>query len=197
MNIRQVTFTPSFFRRVAAGLVIGLGMSVAVQAAEYTRVNTQDSRIDFVYSQMKVKMNGRFSELRVNRFQFDTDKPEAAEVALEIVLGSVDAGYGEANKELGKAEWLNLAAHPLASFESSKVEALGGNRYQVTGTLSIKGNAKEVTAPFTLKQDGDTGVFEGELTFQRSDFSIGEGAWKDTSIVANDIQVNFHLLANR
>src|SRR3546814_13243386 len=94
-------------------------------------------------------------------------------------------GYAEANAELAKNEWLNLAAHPLASFKSGKVEALGDGNYQVTGTLSIKGNAKEVSAPFTFKEDGNTGIFEGSFTFQRADFGVGEGQWKDFRIVAN------------
>lgn len=194
MHIRSAA-RPVFLRRLMASLIVGLGLSAAAQAVEYKTVNTQDSRIEFVYSQMKVKMNGRFSDLKVNQFSFDTKQPEAAKVSLDIVLGSVDAGYGEANKELKKPEWLNLSAHPLARFESSKVEVLGDQRYQVTGTLSIKGQSKEVSAPFSLKENGEQAVFEGALTFKRSDFAIGEGAWKDTSIVADDIQVTFHLLA--
>src|SRR5690606_10647326 len=132
---------------------------------------------------------------KATELSFDPAQPEAAKVAIEVALSSVDAGYAEANTELEKDEWLALSSHPLATFTSSKVEALGENNYQVTGDLTIKGITKEVTAPVTFKEDGGTGVFEGSFEFPRADFNIGEGQWKDFSIVANEIQITFHIVA--
>lgn len=183
-------------RSFALAAALGFGTLGSAGAAQYTSLDAKASRISFGYSQMSVGMDGRFSEMNATEFSFDPENPEAAKVAIGITLASVDAGYDEANTELEKDEWLNLAAHPLATFQSTKVEALGENRYQVTGGLSIKGNTKEVTAPFTFKENGSTGVFEGSFTFQRADFGIGEGQWKDFSIVANDIQIKFHVVAN-
>jgi len=140
-------------------------------------------------------MDGRFGQLKATELNFDPTKPEAAKVSMEVALASIDAGYAEANSELKKNEWLALDAHPLAAFTSDKVEALGENRYQVTGDLSIKGVTKAVTAPFTFTEHGDAGIFEGDFTFQRADFGIGDGPWKDFSIVANDIQIKFRVVA--
>src|SRR5690606_36011156 len=116
-------------------------------------------------------------------------------VSIQVPLAGIDAGYPEANSELEKDEWLDLAKHPLASFESTKVETLEENRYQVTGELSIKGNTQVVTVPVTFKEEDGAGVFTGDFTFQRADFGIGEGQWRDFGIVANDIQITFHVVA--
>lgn len=174
---------------------LALGAPAAALAAEYTLLDSQASSITFGYSQMNVKMNGSFGELKATELNFDPARPEEAKVVIEVALASIDAGYDEANTELEKDEWLALAAHPLARFESSKVEDLGNGTYQVTGDLSIKGNTREITAPFTFKEEGDAGVFDGSFTFQRADFGIGEGQWKDFSIVANDIEITFHVVA--
>lgn len=187
---------PSLLRPWALAAALSLGALGNAGAAEYTSLDTGASTLTFSYSQMSVKMDGSFGELRSSEFSFDPANPEAAKVVLEVVLASIDAGYAEANTELEKDEWLALAAHPVARFNSSKVQALGEGRYQVTGDLSIKGVTKEVTAPFSFKEDGDAGVFEGSLTFQRADFGVGEGQWKDYSIVANDIQITFHVVAH-
>jgi polyisoprenoid-binding protein YceI len=186
----------SFLRPFALTAALSLGALSNVSAAEYTSLDIETTRISFGYSQMNVGMDGSFGEIKATEFSFDPARPEAARVAIEISLASIDAGYEEANAELEKDEWLNLAAHPLARFQSSKVDALGENRYQVTGDLSIKGNTKQVTAPFSFKEDGDAGVFEGTFTFQRADFGVGEGQWKDFGIVANDITIQFHVVAN-
>lgn len=185
----------SILRPLAFAAALSFGMFGNASAVEYTSLDAQASRISFGYSQMSVNMDGSFSQMKATEFSFDPANPEAAKVVIEIPLSSIDAGYAEANTELEKDEWLNLAAHPLAAFRSTKVEALGENRYQVTGELSIKGNTKAVTAPFTFKEDSGAGHFEGSFTFQRADFSVGDGQWKDFSIVANDIEIKFHVVA--
>ena len=48
---------------------------------------------------------------------------------------------------------------------------------------------------FGFKAEGNNGVFDGGLTLKRTDFAIGEGPWADVSTVANEIQVNFHVVA--
>lgn len=186
----------AFFLKPLMAAALGLSLLGTAYAAEYTSLNTADSRISFGYSQMNVNMDGSFRELKATQFSFDPAKPEAARVTVEIPLVSVDAGYSEANAEIQKGEWLDIAKHPFAQFQSSKVEALGDNRYQVTGQLSIKGKAQEVSAPFTFKEQGGSGVFDGAFTFKRADFGIGEGMWGDFGIVANDIQIKFHVIAN-
>ena len=175
----------------------GLGIGTAASASPYTSIDPQASSVSFGYSQMNVKMDGSFSELRAPEFVFDPARPEDAKVKLELVLASIDAGYEEANSELQKEEWLALSRHPVATFVSSNVEALGDDRYQVTGELSIKGNTKEVNAPFEFSESGDTASFEGSFTLERADFGIGERQWKDFSIVANEIEVHFDVVAKR
>ncbi|MBP6018039.1 MAG: YceI family protein [Burkholderiaceae bacterium] len=188
--------TISLLRPIAIAAALSLGTLGSAGAAQYTTLDATASHISFGYSQMGVGMEGRFGNVKATQFSFDPATPETAQVAIEIPLASIDAGYSDANTELEKTEWLNLAAHPLAEFQSSTVQALGDNRYQVSGVLAIKGKIKEVTAPFTFKETGNTGIFEGSFTFQRADFGIGDGQWKDFSIVANDIQIKFHFVAH-
>ena len=68
-----------------------------------------------------------------------------------------------------------------------------GNRYEVTGKMTIKGRTKDVTAPFTFKPEGPGGTFDGAFTLKRLDYAIGEGAWADTDTVANEVQVKFRI----
>lgn len=186
----------SILRPLALAAALSFGALGSASGVEYTSLDSGASSLSFGYSQMNVKMDGSFSEMKATELSFDPANPEAAKVAIEVTLASIDAGYDEANTELEKDEWLALSKHPLATFTSSKVEALGDGSYQVTGDLSIKGNTREVTAPFSFKEEDGAGVFEGDFTFQRADFGVGEGEWKDFSIVANDIEIKFHIVAN-
>lgn len=184
-----------FLRSLTASTALLLGICTSVSAAQYGSLDTAASKITFDYSQMGVSMQGSFNQLEVKDFSFDTDKPETAQVHIEIPLDTINAGYADANQELTKTEWLNMASYPFASFKSNRLESLGDQKYRVTGILSIKGQDKEVSSPFTLSKDGDNGIFAGDFTFQRNDFAIGEGSWSDTSIVADDIKINFYFVA--
>ncbi len=175
-----------------AALAAALAPAVAAQAVEYKAVDGASSRVVFTYTQMGVAMDGSFGKFAA-QINFDPARPEAARAVLEIQLASIDAGSPEANEEVKGKAWFNAAAHPLARFESTAVKALGGNRYQLAGKLSIKGRTREITAPLTYSPQGKVGVFDGAFTLRRADFAIGEGQWADFGVVANDIQVKFHI----
>lgn len=185
----------ALLRPLALAAVLSLGIPAAAGAVEYTALDAAASSVTFAYSQMNVKMDGRFGELKAPELRFDPARPESARVVIEVALASVDAGYGEANTELAKDEWLATSAHPFAAFASNQVRALGDGRYQVAGDLTIKGVTRAVTAPFTFEADGDAGVFEGGFAFQRADFGVGEGPWKDFGIVANEVGITFRVVA--
>jgi hypothetical protein len=42
----------------------------------------------------------------------------------------------------------------------------------------------------------NTAIFDGIFTLNRADFVLGEVAWADFRIVANEILIQFHLLAD-
>jgi polyisoprenoid-binding protein YceI len=46
----------------------------------------------------------------------------------------------------------------------------------------------------TLTQAKGLSTASGAFTLKRLDYRIGEGDWTDTSIVANDVQVQFKLV---
>ena len=82
---------------------------------------------------------------------------------------------------------------PQAQFESSSIKALGDGKFDVAGTLTIKGNAQSVVVPVTLTQSGASTTAVGALPIKRLAFKIGENEWADTSMVADDVQVRFKL----
>jgi polyisoprenoid-binding protein YceI len=163
-------------------------------AKEYTSLDTEASNVTFNYSQMNVKMKGKVTELKANELRFNPEQPDDAKLSIEVALSGVDTGNADANNELAKNEWLAISQHPLATFNATKVKALGDNNYEVQGELAIKGHSQLISAPFSFTEDGDKGIFKGNFSFKRNDFSIGEGQWKSTGIVADGIDINFEIV---
>lgn len=180
------------------GLGLGLALSAALPAAhavEFVQVQPQQSRIAFSYRQMGVPMDGSFRRFD-SRLSFDPAQPAKAQAAFDIDLASIDTGAAESDEEVAGKPWFNTRAFPRASFASTTVKPLGGNRYEVGGKLTIKGRSQDVLVPATFTAQGKTGVFEGAFTIRRADFSIGEGPWAKFDIVANDVQVKFRITAS-
>lgn len=182
-------------KRLALALFSTLALATSsAHAIEYTQVQADKSQIAFGFQQMGVAMEGSFKKF-ASQLRFDPAAPQAATAAIEVDLASVDTGSAEGDEEVARKTWFNTKDFPSARFESTGVKALGGNKYEVAGKLTIKGTTKDVVVPATFTPQGDTGVFEGSLTIQRGDFSIGEGAWKAFDIVANDVVITFRITA--
>ena len=181
-------------KRLILALIAAAALPLSAQAIEFNQVQADKSAIHFTYSQMGVSMNGKFKKFSA-QLSFDPARLPAAKANLEVDLNSIDAGSSEADEEVVGKQWFNIKAFPTARFESSSFKALGGNRYEVTGKLTIKGKTQTIVAPLTYTAQGNNASFDGNLTIRRGDFSIGEGPWAAFDIVANDILVKFHIQA--
>ena len=176
-------------------LILAALFATTAHAAEYSIFRADKSTLSFVSKQMGVAVNGRFPKFSAS-VVFDPAKPERGNVNFNIDLTSIDAGSQDANDEIVGKDWFDVRKHPIATFKSATMKAIGGGRYEVSGPLVIKGKTKPVSAAFSFKAEGADGVFEGGFLLKRIDYAIGEGAWADISMVANDVQVNFRIVAS-
>ncbi|MDO8464013.1 MAG: YceI family protein [Gallionella sp.] len=171
------------------------GAMSGAHAAEFNQVQAGKSTLTFAYKQMGVPLEGKFRKFGA-QLAFDPARINVAQARLEADIGSIDTGSSEGNDEVAGKLWFNTRMYPVAQFVSTGVKALGGNRYEVLGKLTIKGRSLDVSAPFTFRQEGAVGMFDGAFTLKRLDYAIGEGIWADVGTVANEVQIVFHIVTN-
>lgn len=176
-------------RLIFAGLLHALAAPALAQ-----QVLAEGSEIRFTTQQMGVPVEGRFKAWQA-QLKFDPRQPQATQLVLAIDMRSISFGVPDTEAEAAKPAWFHTAQHPQAQFRAGAVKALGGGRYEVAGTLTIKGQARELTVPVTLVHGpaAGQGLATGSFTLKRLDFKLGEGEWADTSVVANNVQVRFKL----
>lgn len=183
----MTTFTTTLRCAVLASAALLGSAAMAAQALVHAQ-----SSIQFTAKQLGVPLNGHFKQFDA-QVQFDTAKPETSKIRFTVDTGSATMGSKETDSNLVSADWFNVAKFPKATFDSTAVKALGGGKYQVDGTLTIKGNAQKVSVPVQLTQSGATTTATGSLPLKRLPFKIGDGDWADTSMVADDVTVQFKL----
>ena len=172
--------------------LLAVAASFATTPACAQQLVPTGSEIAFTSKQMGVPVDGKFRKFDA-KVAFDPKKPETANIAFSVDLASVSLGVAETEAEIAKPDWFDTKKFPQAQFQSSSVKASGGGKYEVTGRLTIKGTAQNLVVPVTLTQSGGTTTAAGGFVLKRLAFRIGDGDWKDTSMVADDVQVRFKL----
>ncbi len=111
-------------------------------------------------------------------FSFDAANPEASKVSVTINTASVDSNHAERDKHLRGSDFLNVEAHPTATFESTAVASTGEGTADITGNLTLNGVTKPVVIKAKLLGEGKDpwggyrAGFEGSTTLKLKDFDI-------------------------
>ncbi len=180
----------------ALALAAAIAAGSAAPAGAQTRpVDYAKSRISFTYTlEKKFPVQGGFRGFTA-QIAMDERKPDAASVRLEVDLLSVDTGSTDADTEMRRPLWFDVANHPRATFVSSSIRRLGENRYEALGKLTIKGRPSDAVVPFTTASAPGGGlVAQGRLPVKRLYFGVGTGLWADTNEIADEVDVRFTLV---
>jgi polyisoprenoid-binding protein YceI len=133
-------------------------------------IDSAHSAIHFSVRHMVVsKTRGRFTKFG-GQLEFDPDNPEAAKVQVTIEPASVDTADSQRDGHLRSADFFDVEKFPTASFKSTRVEDLGGDKYRISGDLTIEGSGKDPWG-------GERAGFSGGTTIDRRQFGL---AWNKT-----------------
>ena len=178
---------------VASTIVVALAIPAF---AAITKLDSTKSTVSIVFKQMNVPVDAKFKKFTA-AIDYNATKPETSKASVEIDLASFDLGDADYNKEVLKKEWFNTAQFPKANFVATGMKVSGAGKLDVNGTLTIKGKTANVSFPMSVKQEGTNQVFDGSLPIKRLTFNIGEGEWKDTSMVADEVTIKFHVVTTQ
>lgn len=179
--------------RLLLPFLLAAALPAAAQAPAPKPIDAAKSEIRFVSKQMNVPVEGRFRRFS-GTVTFDPKKPEASKAEIEIDVASIDTGTSDGDTEAQRPLWFNAPQFPRARFFTKAIKPLGGNRYEATGTLTIKGVSADVTSPLTLAEAGGTRTAQGEFALKRLQFKLGEKQWADTDTVADEVRVRYRFV---
>jgi len=180
---------------VAAIAAFSTAPTVAT-AADYV-VDTQGAHasINFRVNHLGYSwLTGRFDDFS-GSFSFDAAKPEASSIKININTTSVNSNHAKRDNHLRSDDFLNVDAHPTATFESTGVKVTGENTGQVMGNLTLHGVTKPITIDVTFigegtdPWDGYRAGFAGTTSFAMADFGIDY----DLGPASRMVEMDLHL----
>ena len=172
-----------------------LAVTMAAGAAPL-KTDTAKSSITATFKQMNVPVEAKFRTFSA-QLDYDPAKLDAARASVDITTASLDLGDPDMNSEVAKKDWFNSAQFPKATFVSSAIKPAGPGKLNVTGKLTIKGKSANVSFPLAVRTEGGKQLFEGALPIRRLAYNIGDGEWKDTSMVADEVVIRFRVVAGQ
>jgi polyisoprenoid-binding protein YceI len=141
-------------------------------------------------------VRGHFAEV-IAGGTIDPGHPERTEVEATINTSSIRTHNEQRDKDLRSSTFLEVDKYPTMTFKSTRIEHVGGDRYRVTGDLTIKGTTRPVTlnavkyGEFSDPNMGHRIGYAAETRINRKDFGMRFEAMLDGKfIVSDEIQIN-------
>ena len=165
--------------------------SVALAATKWT-VQPKESKLTFVGSQQGAEFTGAFDRFTAD-IKFDPQDLAGSRFDVKIDMTSVNSRDSERDETIKSDDLFAVKQYPSAHYVADHFSAKGTS-YTATGKLTIRNVTRDVPLAFTFEKKDGSAWLNGSAQLKRLDFGVGQGDWKDTEQVANDVKVNFVLL---
>lgn len=167
----------------------------AAQGQKYL-ITAQNSKIEFVASQVTGKHTGSFGDFS-GEIDY-TGNPETSRVNVAIKTNSITADAPDLTKHLKTADFFDVAKFPEATFVSTAIKPGGENgaTHTVTGNLTMHGVTKAVTFPATINVTPEAATVESSFSINRKDFGINYAGAAD-NLIRDDVVLTLHIRATK
>jgi polyisoprenoid-binding protein YceI len=164
--------------------------------AQTYAVDPAKSSLGFTARQSGGDVDGKFEKFAA-QISFADANLGGSRFDVTVQTQSINTGDDERDTALRDKDLFNVSKFPTAHFVTSAFTRKAAGQYEATGKLTIRDVTREIQLPFTFQttQEGGKPVasLKGGVTLNRLDYGVGQGEWKDTSTVANEVRVKFEL----
>lgn len=190
---------------IVAALLVPLGLTTPALAGPQDpwTIDPRASSLTFSATQTGAFVNGRFPSWSGN-IVLDPAALAGARIEIAIQMPPMTAGNQDVDSLMKGANFLDVRKFPEARFVATTVAALGGDRYEARGKLTLRDVTRDVVLPFTLAivdNPAQAGTLRatarGKLIIKRLDYGIGQNEWAGTGQVANEVTIDLNVVASR
>lgn len=180
--------------RVALGvlaLCAGVTGISPARAASYA-ADAAHSRLEFTGIQADAPFKAVFHKFTAS-IDFAPEALPSSRFDVLIDLASVDSGDKDRDDTMRGRDVFDVAHNPTAHYVTRSITKTPTG-YAAIGSLTLHGVTKDVPIAFTFASTGAGARLAGTAKLMRLDFGVGQGDWKNTEWVKNEVNVTFNLV---
>jgi polyisoprenoid-binding protein YceI len=188
---------PWLVATAAAVCLAARATGAAAQAASPVHyvLDQAKSALEFTFMQAGAQNKGKFTRFPVS-LDFSPESPAGGHLEVTVEMGSLDTGDKERDDTLRTPDLFSVAKFPQARFSATQITKTAQG-FEAAGKLTIRDVTREVRVPFTFRTAQEAGAtvgyMSGKTSIRRLDFGVGQGDWKATDQVGNEVGVAFAL----
>jgi polyisoprenoid-binding protein YceI len=156
------------------------------------RADASRGTLTFRATQAGAAFEGRFARFVAQLAFAPGDRPSGRfDVAIDT--GSVDTAERERDELLRSPEFFDATRLPEARYVATAFARLDGATYEARGQLTLRGVTRDVPLRFTWSGPAGAPVLAGTAMLRRLEFGVGQGEWRDTAWVGDEVRIAFDL----
>lgn len=179
---------------LAALTLLSSGAALAADApapARYVQAAAGNS-LGFTFTQLGAASTGQFKKFTTT-LVYDEKNLAASSLDVKVDVTSLDTQDSERDGALAGAELFDAAKFPSATFVAKSLARNAKGGLEAVGKLTIRGVSRDLRLPLTLKPVGNGLELSGQTSIKRLDFGVGQGEWKSTESVGDEVRVQYQV----
>ena len=190
---KQIILQENIFKKIVKKfylLLILLFLCSYIQANEKWIIDKNLSEITFeVPVLFATNVSGKFTNF--DGFVEIDVKNKNNKAILSVEIDSLEINYKRYKDLILGPKFFDFSNYPIGVLDTKKFSYQNEEDLKLDIELTIKGISKIVETDLVVNRlAADIVQIIGKLEFNRNDFEIGTGNWKNTSILKNKIKIN-------
>ncbi|HEY6126438.1 MAG TPA: YceI family protein [Steroidobacteraceae bacterium] len=165
------------------------GTAYAADAPRWVQAPTGSSLV-FVFDQAGAASKGSFKQF-TTELAYDEKSPAAGSLHVKVQIGTVDTQDQERNDMLVGSDLFDAPKFPTAQFVSSSFVRSAAGGLEAVGKLTLRGVTRDLRLPLKIVPTKAGLELSGEATIKRLDYGVGQGDWKTTEGVGDEVKVQY------
>ncbi len=153
------------------------------------------STLQFTFVQAGATNTGKFSKFPVT-LDAAADGSAAGKLDVTVDMTTMDSGDKDRDDTLRGPDLFSVAKFTQAHFTATQITKTAAG-FDALGKLTIRDVTRDQHVLFTLRVANEQGhavsYLTGKTVVHRLDFGVGQGDWKSTEWVGNDVTVSYNV----
>lgn len=150
------------------------------------------SSLTFVFDQAGAASKGSFRQF-TTELAYDEQSPAAGRLDVKVQIGTVDTQDQERNEMLASADLFDAQKFPTAQYTADTFARTTAGGLEAVGKLTLRGVTRDLRLPLKIVRTAAGLELSGVAAIKRLDYGVGQGDWKTTEGVGDEVKIQYQV----